>query len=144
MTSDLVEAGRAALDGGCSLAELEAYLFAGRETDDQVAAAWLFAWAYDVVRPGPDDLAARITSRPAPNRTPNRSVTLDAAGRAPFTRSSTPGCGPYTAAVGRRPAHRRSASEKRPRGRRADRGARQRLAEPEPRNRGSDARGVMV
>ena len=143
MTSDLVEAGRAALDSGCSLAELEAYLLAGCD-DGQVAAAWLFAWAYDVVRPGPDDLVARITSRPAPNGTPNRSVTLDAAGRAPFTRSSTPGCAPYTAADGRRLAYRRSASEKRPEVEELTAALVERSQNLSRNNRGSDAREVMV
>jgi hypothetical protein len=49
-----------AIDGGCSLAQLELTLLADGDTADDVAAAWLYAWAYDAVRPSSDGLAARI------------------------------------------------------------------------------------
>ena len=79
MSFDLAGALQAALDDGCSLAELEDSLLAGADTDDQLAAAWLFAWAYDAIRPRPDDLAARITTRSARDRTRERRMMLDAA-----------------------------------------------------------------
>jgi len=63
MSLDLADALGIALDHGCSLAELEDTLLARGETDDEIAAAWLYAWAYDAVRPPRDDLAARITNR---------------------------------------------------------------------------------
>ena len=62
MSSDLAQALQAALDDGCSLAELEATLLADGDSDDQIAAAWLYAWAYDAIRPRHDELAARNTS----------------------------------------------------------------------------------
>jgi hypothetical protein len=79
MSFDLAGALQAALDDGCSLAELEASLLAGADTDDQLAAAWLFAWANDAIRPRPDDLAARITTRSARDRARERCMMLDAA-----------------------------------------------------------------
>lgn len=60
MTFNLVHALATALDDGCSLDELEATLLKGSDTDDRIAAAWLYAWAYDEIRPPHDDLAARI------------------------------------------------------------------------------------
>jgi hypothetical protein len=62
MTFYLVHALATALDDGCSLDELEATLLKGSDTDDRIAAAWLYAWAYDEIRPPRDDLAARIAS----------------------------------------------------------------------------------
>jgi len=53
----LVRVVQEAIDEGSSLAELERTLLADRE--DDVAAAWLYAWAYDAVRPSGDRLAAR-------------------------------------------------------------------------------------
>jgi len=60
----LVRVVREALDGGCSLAELERTLLADGDTADEVAAAWLYAWAYGAVRPCPEGLAARIAGGP--------------------------------------------------------------------------------
>ena len=62
MTFNLMHALATALDDGCSLDELEATLLKGSDTDDRIAAAWLYAWAYDEIRPPHDDLAPRITS----------------------------------------------------------------------------------
>jgi hypothetical protein len=62
MTFNLIHALATALDDGCSLDELETTLLKGSDTDDRIAAAWLYAWAYDEIRPPRDDLAARITS----------------------------------------------------------------------------------
>ena len=62
MSVDLLHALRAALDDGCSLAQLETTLLNDADTDDRTAAAWLYAWAYDEIRPPRGDLAARITS----------------------------------------------------------------------------------
>lgn len=76
---ELVDTLRAALDNGCSLAELEATLLARSETSDQVDAAWLYAWAYDAIRPQRDNLAARLTNRPTRGQTPKRREALDAA-----------------------------------------------------------------
>lgn len=59
MSFDLAQALGAALDGGCSLAELETTLLAGADSDDQIAAAWLYAWAYDAICPTRVELAAR-------------------------------------------------------------------------------------
>lgn len=49
-----------AIDGGCSLAQLELTLLADSDTADDVAAAWLYAWAYDAVRPSSGALVAGI------------------------------------------------------------------------------------
>ena len=77
MTFNLVHALATALDDGCSLDELEATLLKGSDTDDRIAAAWLYAWAYDEIRPPHDDLAARITSRHSTPQTPTRPVASD-------------------------------------------------------------------
>ena len=61
-SSDLCTALRRALDDGCSLSELEATLLANRDSSEDGAAAWLYAWAYDALRPPSDCLAARIIS----------------------------------------------------------------------------------
>jgi len=79
MSSDLADALQAALDDGCSLAELEATLLADGDTDDQIAAAWLYAWAYDALRPRRDSLAARITNGAARDHDPKRGSILDGA-----------------------------------------------------------------
>ena len=78
MSFELVHALRAALDDGCSLAELEAKLLNGCDTEDRLAAAWLYAWAYDELRPPRDGLAARITSGAGAAQAPKRRVGLDA------------------------------------------------------------------
>ncbi len=77
MSVDLVHALRAALDGGCSLAQLEATLLNDADTEDRIAAAWLYAWAYDEIRPPRDDLAARITSGTGAAQAPKRRLPLD-------------------------------------------------------------------
>jgi hypothetical protein len=79
MSLDLVETVRAALDGGCSLVEVEAAFLAGADTDDEIAAAWLYAWAYDAIRPPRDDLAARVTSRAVRHHAPQPGVIFAAA-----------------------------------------------------------------
>jgi hypothetical protein len=64
MSLDLAAAVRAALNDGRSLAELEATVLAGADPNGEAtAAAWLYAWAYDGLRPTVDPLAARIASR---------------------------------------------------------------------------------
>jgi hypothetical protein len=45
----------------CSLSELEAAFLAGGDTDDRIAAAWRYAWAYDAIRPERDRLAERVS-----------------------------------------------------------------------------------
>jgi hypothetical protein len=79
MSRDLAEALQAALDDGCSLAELEATLLARGDIGDQIDAAWLYAWSYDALRPRRDSLAARITNGAARDDTPQRRLILDAA-----------------------------------------------------------------
>jgi hypothetical protein len=79
MSFDLAGALQATLDDGCSLPELEDSLLAVADTDYQLAAAWPFAWAYDAIRPRPDDLAARITTRSARDRARERCMILHAA-----------------------------------------------------------------
>jgi hypothetical protein len=64
MSLDVAAAVRVALNDGRSLAELEATVLAGADPNGEVAAAaWLYAWAYDALRPTVDPLAARIASR---------------------------------------------------------------------------------
>jgi hypothetical protein len=57
----LVHEVRAALDEGLPLTQLEDTLLAGGDVADDVAAAWLYAWAYEAVRPSSDRLAERVT-----------------------------------------------------------------------------------
>lgn len=57
----LVNEVRTALDEGVSLTQLEDTLLAGGDVADDVAAAWLYAWAYEAVRPSSDRLAKRVT-----------------------------------------------------------------------------------
>ena len=61
MSYELTQTLQAALDDGCSLSDLEATFLARGDTDDRIAAAWLYAWAYDAIRPRRDDLAERIS-----------------------------------------------------------------------------------
>jgi len=69
MSSELARALRSALDGGTSLAELETTLLTGGGTTDEIDAAWLYAWAYDALRPPRDDLTTRnLPYRAAPVR----------------------------------------------------------------------------
>jgi len=64
LNAPLTRVVRKALDDGCSLAELERTLLADGDTADEVAAAWLYAWAYGAVRPCPEGLATRIAGGP--------------------------------------------------------------------------------
>jgi hypothetical protein len=65
MSLDVAAAVRVALNDGRSLAELESTVLAGADPNGEVAAAaWLYAWAYDALRPTVDPLAARIASAP--------------------------------------------------------------------------------
>jgi hypothetical protein len=57
--SPLVRVVQEAIDDGFSLAELERTVLADGDTADEVAAAWLYAWAYDAVRPTENRLATR-------------------------------------------------------------------------------------
>ena len=67
MNSGLARALRSALDGGTSLAELETTLLTGGGTTEEIDAAWLYAWAYDDLRPPRDDLTTRnLRHRPPP------------------------------------------------------------------------------
>ena len=69
MNSELAHALRSALDGGTSLAELETTLVTGGGTTEEIDAAWLYAWAYDALRPPHDDLTTRnLRHRPPPLR----------------------------------------------------------------------------
>jgi hypothetical protein len=69
MNSQLAQALRSALDGGTSLAELETTLLTGGGTTEEIDAAWLYAWAYDALRPPRDDLTTRnLRRRPPPLR----------------------------------------------------------------------------
>ena len=79
MSSELADAVRVALDDGCSLADLEVTLLARRDTEDQIAAAWLYAWAYDAIRPPRDELAARVTTCTAGDQTLEQRMILNAA-----------------------------------------------------------------
>jgi hypothetical protein len=51
-----------AIDDGSSLAELERTLLVDGDTADDVAAAWLYAWSYDAMRPTDNGLANRIVT----------------------------------------------------------------------------------
>lgn len=67
MNSELAQALRSALDGGTSLAELETTLLTGGGATEEIDAAWLYAWAYDDLRPPRDDLTTRnLRCRPSP------------------------------------------------------------------------------
>ena len=69
MNSELAQALRSPLDGRTSLAELETTLLTGGGTTDEIDAAWLYAWAYDDLRPPRDDLTTRnLRHRPPPRR----------------------------------------------------------------------------
>jgi hypothetical protein len=68
MSFELAQKVRAALRDGSGLADLEGLLLAQGESPDEIAAAWLYAWAYEALLPWPDDLAAQITRRCAPRR----------------------------------------------------------------------------
>ena len=68
MNSGLAQALRSALDGGTSLAELETTLLTGGGTTEEIDAAWLYAWAYDALRPPHDDLTRNLRHRPPPLR----------------------------------------------------------------------------
>ena len=59
MNSELAQALRSALDGGTSLAELETALLTGGGTTEEIDAAWLYAWAYEALRPPHDGLTTR-------------------------------------------------------------------------------------
>ena len=61
---DLVEEVRAELEQGRSLAQLERTLLADGDAADEVAAAWLYAWAYGAMRPMIDRLAGRVPGDP--------------------------------------------------------------------------------
>jgi hypothetical protein len=67
--------------GAVPLAERPAPL-ARNDTDDQLAAEWLYAWAYNALRPPHDRLAARIANGAATGRrleaiAARRSMILD-------------------------------------------------------------------
>ena len=49
------------------LAERATPLLARGDAEDQIAAAWLYAWAYNALRPRRDSLAARITDGANPD-----------------------------------------------------------------------------
>jgi hypothetical protein len=67
MNSELARALRSALDWGTSLAELETTLLTCGGTTEEIDAAWLYAWAYDALRPPRDDLTTRnLRHRPPP------------------------------------------------------------------------------
>jgi hypothetical protein len=68
MSFELAQKVRAALRDGSVMADLETLLLAQGESPDEIAAAWLYAWAYEALLPWPDDLAAQITRRCAPRR----------------------------------------------------------------------------
>ena len=68
MNSELAHALRSALNEGTSLAELETTLLTGGGTTDEIDAAWLYAWAYDDLRPPRDDLTRNLRHRPPPLR----------------------------------------------------------------------------
>lgn len=89
MSLELAEALGIALDHGCSLAELEATLLARAAADDEIAGAWLYAWAYRAIRPPRDDLAARITNRVVRDRAPQPGVIFAAAIDRPVMRPPT-------------------------------------------------------
>jgi len=48
-----------AIDDGASLGELERTLLADGDSADEGAAAWLYAWAYDALRPAESGLGIR-------------------------------------------------------------------------------------
>jgi hypothetical protein len=82
MSSELARALRSALDGGTSLAELEATLLSGGGTTEEIDAAWLYAWAYDALRPPRDDLATlNLRHRPPSLRDPALGQPGDRHGR---------------------------------------------------------------
>lgn len=52
---------RDALADGCPLGGLEEALVAAGHARDEAAAAWLYAWSYDAVKPSGARLAIRLT-----------------------------------------------------------------------------------
>jgi hypothetical protein len=52
---------------GITLVERATPLLARDDAEDQIAAAWLYAWAYNALRPRRDSLAARITDGANPD-----------------------------------------------------------------------------
>jgi len=111
MSHELPEALPLVLDHGWSVGELDAAPPARTDTDAQIATAWLFAWAYESIRPRRDNLAARITTAYAPHHPSARRGTNDAlvhpfvrdsklSGR-PGGRRSLPRRGPVRRVVGR-------------------------------------------
>jgi hypothetical protein len=71
---------------------------AGSENEDQLAAEWLYAWAYNALQPGRDSLAARITSG-APRQASRQRATRDPASDRP---ARTLTSNPRQRAAGRR------------------------------------------
>jgi hypothetical protein len=65
----LVQEVQSALDAGRSLAQLEQTLLAGGDFVDEVAAAWLYAWAYDALHLAGDHLDAQTTGGTGPSDT---------------------------------------------------------------------------
>ena len=82
MSTELVDALQAALNVGHTFSELETSVLDRADTDDRIAAAWLYAWAYDAIRPRRGDLAARLRtvsdqpSLPRDARDPRRRQRL--------------------------------------------------------------------
>ncbi len=93
MSWELTQTLQAALDDGCSLSELEATLLAGGDTDDRIAAAWLYAWAYDAIRPRRDDLAERISRGGAPDQARRGRTILGVASDRCVTAARSPRSG---------------------------------------------------
>jgi hypothetical protein len=60
-------------------AERATPLLARDDAEDQIAAAWLYAWAYNALRPRRDSLAARITDGAKPDHAPTQRATRDPA-----------------------------------------------------------------
>jgi hypothetical protein len=68
-----------------TLADRAAPDLAGSDTEDQLDAAWLYAWAYNALQPGCDSLAARITNGALRQALQQRATRHPASGRSART-----------------------------------------------------------
>ena len=75
-----------------TLAERATPLLARGDAEDQIAAAWLYAWAFNALRPRRDSLAARITDGAKPDHAPTQRATRDRpVGRDDHKQAAEPG-----------------------------------------------------
>jgi len=79
MSCELAQALADADDQRCSLVQFEDALLARSADDDQGAARWLYAWAYDALRVRGDRLATRVTTAALTQRFTSLTPPVDVA-----------------------------------------------------------------